>query len=114
MFKIFIDILKKIIILILLINYSHVSAATIEIKNSPEVMENYALMGVAYFCGTSIHLSAMQKVEMKQIKYHYFEVLQSLNAYVTGGNGIGKQAANEKFGIMEDPTYEQCSKILKK
>ena len=117
MFIVFKSILKKIIILLIVINYSHVSAATIEIKDSTDLVENYALYGVATTCVESPLLSTSQKLEMNQIERHYYKVLKSLGA-VTITRNIHDSAAEEVFGIHYFKnykiSYDRCSEILKK
>ena len=113
MFMIFISILKKIIILILVINYSFVSAATIEIKDSTEVVQNYAFMGVAYICSGSNKLSTIERMEMDQIKKHYIKILRSQD--VDSDFSVARGAADEVFGLnINTVSYSACSKILKK
>ena len=125
MFIKFKNILKQIIILVIIINYSHVSAATIEIKDSTELVENYALYGAANICRSSDKLLVSQKLEMKQIEEHYKKILISLlSKKFPDMSTVSKypdmsmawSASKEKFGLEVSMTisYKNCSILLKK
>jgi len=109
------SILKKLIIAILVTNYSYVSATTVGLKESNDPMENYSFLGAAYLCAKSSNLSATERVEMTQIRMYYRDiVLSQLNLSVVDYS-IARSAAYEKFDGLGtfDINYNTCSKVLK-
>jgi len=87
-------------------------AATIEIKDGNDLVEKYALLGVAYRCEASKQLSTKERLEMSQIIQHYKNEIRKDGVRADFGIALG--AASEKFGITSHPYYTQCATALKK
>ena len=109
------SILKKIITLVLVSICSQVSAATIEIKDSTDLVQNYAFLGAAYLCGDSKKLSTIERLEMQQIEDHYKKIVKSQIGKIIIDWRVARGAADEVFGLNRNTiSYSACSKILKK
>tara|TARA_A100001015_G_scaffold208017_1_gene232721 strand:- start:244 stop:594 length:351 start_codon:yes stop_codon:yes gene_type:complete len=109
------SLIKKIIIYALFANYSYASAATIELKSSTDLLENYALFGVARLCTRSKSLSTMERLEMRKIQKHYDKVVENISGDLPLFT-IAVSAAGEVYGITYSSTldYSICSRLLKK
>jgi len=105
--------LKPLLALIIMsTSFGYASAATIEIKDGKDLIEQYSLVGVAYVCAESEELSTLQRLEMSQILDHYVKKMRQDGVSVD--YSIARGAAEEKFGITYgNVNYQKCEKALK-
>lgn len=89
---------------------------TIELKDPVKAFDIYAALGVATKCSYSSELTFEQKYEMKEIIKYLDNVRRKKD--MDYDSILQDSAAEEKFnfdtGVFYQPTYKECSKILKK